>query len=114
MACDYAINPILVDAGLTLPEGVLLEDRFRGMSAERIYNQLEEEEQSQQSSDDQDSQDSDGVLLMVVPQARLASSIPLLAENVADLRVFRLTDPESARFDQVALFGVRKRMRDLD
>src|ERR1700756_4405855 len=59
MACDYAINPILVDAGLTLPEGVLLEDRFRGMSAERIYNQLEEEEQSQQSSNDQDSQDSD-------------------------------------------------------
>src|SRR5216684_7922026 len=32
-----------------------------------------------------------GVLLMVVPQARLHSSIPLLAENVVDLRVFRLT-----------------------
>jgi predicted metal-dependent peptidase len=59
MACDYAINPILVDAGLTLPEGVLLEDRFRGISAERIYNQFEEEEQSQQSSNDQESQDSD-------------------------------------------------------
>ena len=44
-----------------------------------------------------------GVLLMVVPQARLHSSIPLLAENFADLRVFRLTDPESERFDQVAL-----------
>jgi predicted metal-dependent peptidase len=57
MACDYAINPILVDAGLTLPEGVLLEDRFRGMSAERSYNQLEEEEQNQQSSNDQDSRD---------------------------------------------------------
>jgi tRNA1(Val) A37 N6-methylase TrmN6 len=52
-----------------------------------------------------------GVLLMVVPQARLDSSIPLLAENFADIRVFRLTDPESQRFDQVALFGVRKRMR---
>jgi hypothetical protein len=51
---------ILVDAGLTLPEGVLLEDRFRGMSAERIYNLLEqEEEQSHQSSNDQDSQDGD-------------------------------------------------------
>jgi len=45
-ACDYAINPLLVDAGLTLPKGVLLEDRFRGMSAERIYNLLEEEEES--------------------------------------------------------------------
>ena len=55
-----------------------------------------------------------GVLLMVVPQARLDSSIPLLAENFGDLRVFRLTDPESERFDQVALLGVRKRMRGQD
>jgi hypothetical protein len=55
-----------------------------------------------------------GVLLMVVPQPRLESSIPLLAENFADLRVFRLTDPESVRFDQVALLGVRKRMRGQD
>jgi len=55
-----------------------------------------------------------GVLLMVVPQSRLDSSIPLLAENFADLRVFRLTDPESERFNQMALFGVRKRMRGQD
>jgi hypothetical protein len=52
-----------------------------------------------------------GVLLMVVPQERLDSAIPLLAGNFADLRIFRLTDPEAERFDQVALFGVRKRMR---
>lgn len=44
MACDYAINPILVDAGLTLPKDVLINNRFRGMSAERIYNLIEEEE----------------------------------------------------------------------
>ena len=55
-----------------------------------------------------------GVLLMVMPQARLHSSIPLLAENFTDLRVFRLTDPESARFDQVALIGVRKKLRGQD
>ena len=42
-ACDYAINPLLVDAGLSLPEGVLLDNRFRGMSAEQIYNLLETE-----------------------------------------------------------------------
>ena len=41
MACDYAINPLLVDAGLNLPEGVLLDNRFRGMSAEQIYNLLD-------------------------------------------------------------------------
>jgi hypothetical protein len=52
-----------------------------------------------------------GVLLMVVPQERLDSAIPLLAGNFTGLRVYRLTDPEAERFDQVALFGVRKRMR---
>lgn len=30
MACDYAINPMLLDAGLTLPKDVLLDPRFRG------------------------------------------------------------------------------------
>lgn len=51
IACDYAINPLLVDAGLKLPEGVLLENRFRGMSAEQIYNLLESEENSDPDSD---------------------------------------------------------------
>jgi predicted metal-dependent peptidase len=55
IACDYAINPLLIDAGLTLPKNVLLDDRFRGMSAERIYNLLEAEggEENQNSSDDE-------------------------------------------------------------
>jgi predicted metal-dependent peptidase len=60
MACDYAINPMLVDAGLTLPKDVLLDKRFRGMSAERIYNLLEEDEQNQSSSSDADSERRDG------------------------------------------------------
>ena len=47
VACDYAINPLLVDAGLSLPDGVLLDDRFRGMSAEQIYNLLESESESE-------------------------------------------------------------------
>ena len=59
MACDYAINPMLVDAGLTLPKDVLLDNRFRGMSAERIYNLLEEEEQNQSSSSDVDTDGQD-------------------------------------------------------
>jgi predicted metal-dependent peptidase len=46
IACDYAINPLLVDAGLKLPEGVLLENRFRAMSAEQIYNLLASEQDS--------------------------------------------------------------------
>ena len=56
MACDFAINPMLVDAGLPLPKGVLLDNRFRGMSAERIYNLLEWEENGKQNSSDDESQ----------------------------------------------------------
>lgn len=55
-----------------------------------------------------------GVLLMVVPEDKLDSSIPLLAANFLKLRVFCLTDPESERFKQVALIGVRKRVRGQD
>jgi predicted metal-dependent peptidase len=66
IACDYAINPMLLDAGLTLPKDVLIDNRFRGMSAEHIYNLLEEGEQNQSSSSDagtesqEDSADSGG------------------------------------------------------
>jgi predicted metal-dependent peptidase len=60
IACDYAINPLLVDAGFRLPEGVLLENRFRGMSAEQIYNLLESDQGSDPNSDnDQESTASD-------------------------------------------------------
>jgi predicted metal-dependent peptidase len=51
-ACDYAINPLLLNAGLHLPDGVLVDNRFREMSAEQIYNQLENE--AQQESGDED------------------------------------------------------------
>jgi predicted metal-dependent peptidase len=50
IACDYAINPILFDAGLTLPKDVLIDNRFRGMSAERIYNLIEEDEKEEGST----------------------------------------------------------------
>lgn len=53
IACDYAINPLLVDAGLKLPEDILIENRFRGMSAEQIYNLLESEEDSNANSEDE-------------------------------------------------------------
>jgi predicted metal-dependent peptidase len=53
-ACDYAINPLLVDAGLSLPEGILLENRFRGLSAEQIYNLLETDSETEQGPGDED------------------------------------------------------------
>ena len=38
VACDFAINPLIRDANLTLPAGALYDPRFRDLSAERIYN----------------------------------------------------------------------------
>lgn len=52
MACDYAVNPIILDAGFELPQGVLVSDRFRGMDAEAIYDilikELPKQKQGQQ------------------------------------------------------------------
>ena len=45
-ACDYAINLLVLDAGLSLPDNVLVDERYRGMSAEQIYNLLEKEDGS--------------------------------------------------------------------
>lgn len=59
-ACDYAINPLLLDSGLTLPDDALVEDRFRQMSAEQIYNLLEEEEGSGQREGNNDAPDDGG------------------------------------------------------
>ena len=60
LACDYAINPILLNAGLTLPKDVLIDNRFRGMSAERIYNLIEEDEKQGGSSGESESQSGNG------------------------------------------------------
>lgn len=40
VACDLAINPIITDAGLSLPDGVLLDRGLVGKSAEWIYDRL--------------------------------------------------------------------------
>lgn len=46
VACDYAINLIVTNAGLKLPEGGLLDKKYKGMSADAIYDQLRQEQQS--------------------------------------------------------------------
>lgn len=40
VACDYAINPVLKDAGFTLGEGWLFKAEWAGKSAEEIYSLL--------------------------------------------------------------------------
>lgn len=70
LACEYAINPILVEEGFTAPPGTLIEDSFSGMSAEEIYCCLQdkddgdadssenEEEGNEETTDPTDSDDS--------------------------------------------------------
>ncbi len=47
IACDYAINPILMDEGLTAPTGSLMMNEYRGMTAEEIYPLIEDNDHSE-------------------------------------------------------------------
>lgn len=61
-ACDYAINPLVLNAGLQLPAGALIDGRFLGKSAEEIYAMLRQEasEQPQPEPQPQPQQDGNG------------------------------------------------------
>ena len=41
MACDYAVNQLLLDEGFKPVPGSLIDERYRGLSAEEIYPLLE-------------------------------------------------------------------------
>ncbi len=47
MACDYAINPLLVADGLKPPPGSLMLPQFQGMTAEEIYPCLDDKNDEQ-------------------------------------------------------------------
>ena len=38
MACDYELNPGSDTSRLDVPQGLLIDARFNGLSAEQIYN----------------------------------------------------------------------------
>ncbi|WP_298835039.1 VWA-like domain-containing protein [uncultured Piscinibacter sp.] len=52
LACDFAINPLLLDEGLQPPAGAQVLDLYRGMSAEEIYPCLSDEQVAQDTLDD--------------------------------------------------------------
>ena len=52
MACDFAINPLLVDTGLTPPGEAVVLDVYRGMAAEEIYPCLDDSNDDSQMMDD--------------------------------------------------------------
>lgn len=51
-ACDYAINPILIEAGFHLPDGALVRDDLRGKGAEECFKILWGEKDDGDSGDD--------------------------------------------------------------
>ena len=47
LACDYAINPLLIDEGLTPPPNALVMPPYKGMTAEEIYPLIDDDDESE-------------------------------------------------------------------
>jgi predicted metal-dependent peptidase len=47
LACDFAINPLLVEEGLTPPPDAVIVDQYKGMTAEEIYPLIEENDETE-------------------------------------------------------------------
>ena len=64
IAMDFAINIHLVDCGFVAPDGVLLDEKFRGWTWEKIYSFLykewEEELEDQPEGDDEGEDEGEG------------------------------------------------------
>jgi hypothetical protein len=50
-----------------------------------------------------------GVLIFVIPQPQLKSCARILSEYFGDLAVYRLTEPASVQYKQVAVLGRRRK-----
>jgi hypothetical protein len=51
----------------------------------------------------------EGVLVLVIPQPQLKSCARILSEHFQDLAVYRLTEPASVLYKQVAILGRRRK-----
>ena len=55
-----------------------------------------------------------GVLVLVVPGDRLSTCAEILAVHFRDKAIYRLSEPESIRYKQIVVFGVRRTRRERD
>ena len=53
----------------------------------------------------------DGVLILVIPFERLHDCVGILGSHFASLAVFRMTDPDSIQYRQIAVLGLRRDVR---
>jgi predicted metal-dependent peptidase len=60
LACDYAINPLLIDDGLKPPPNALVMPMYKGMTAEEIYPLIDDNDQSETLDTHAYDRDSDG------------------------------------------------------
>jgi predicted metal-dependent peptidase len=100
-ACDYAINPLLLDAGLSLPDGVLVDHRFRGMSAEQIYSLRETEEQPQPGGQNS-SNDGAGTGAGETPEPSDEPSAPMTEGGVGQVLDAPLPNDETPSVEEQA------------
>jgi predicted metal-dependent peptidase len=54
-AADYAVNPILIGNGITLPKDALIDPSFADLSAEEIYSRLKQGQDSRAAESPQQS-----------------------------------------------------------
>ena len=55
-----------------------------------------------------------GILVLVVPAKRISDCAVLLSIHFRDIRVYRLTEPECVRYQQVVVMGVRRTRQERD
>ena len=55
-----------------------------------------------------------GVLVLVVPAKRIADCPVVLSRHFREIRVYRLTEPESVRYQQVVVLGLRRTRQERD
>ena len=55
----------------------------------------------------------EGVLVLVIPFERLHDCAGILSSHFGSLNVFRLTDPDSVQYRQIAVLGIRREIRGM-
>ena len=53
-----------------------------------------------------------GVLVLVIPGNRLSECVDILAVHFRDKAIYRLSEPESVRYNQIVAFGARRSRRE--
>jgi len=59
LACDYAVNPLLINDGLKAPPETLVDDGYEGMTAEEIYHYIGDLDNEDSELDKQDDENQD-------------------------------------------------------